>query len=163
MEKTMQQQDYTRVEQQYYRQRKQTSGWQNLVQVLFSGILSSADDEDGRRFLALMGSNLARQYPLPTAATLGELEDQLNQLLGQFDWGVVKIEATNQQLTLAHIAWPAAPQGSDEALWQIALVAVLEGAYGEWLLAQGGQASVSLRWQESGREGVLLFRYQNGL
>jgi hypothetical protein len=133
------------------------------VQVLFSGILSSADDEDGRRFLTLMGSNLAKQYPLPTATTLGELEDSLNQLLAQFDWGVVKIDATPQHLTLAHIAWPVAPQGSDEQHWQTALVAVLEGAYGEWLLAQGGQSSVSLRWQESQREGVLLFRYQNGL
>jgi len=159
----MQEQEYAQVEQQYYRHRHQVSGWQSLVQVLFSGILSSADDEDGRRFLVLMGGNLARQHPLPASATLGELEDNLNQLLSHFDWCVVKIEATQQQLTLVHIAWPAAPQGQAHELWTLALIALLEGAYAEWLLAQGGQSYVPLRWQESTREGALVFRYQNGL
>ena len=163
MEKTMQEHDYAQVEQQYYRHRHQSSGWQSLVQVLFSGILSSADDEDGRRFLTLMGGDLARQYPLPAAATLGELENNLNQLFSHFDWGVVKIEATQQYLQLVHLAWPAAPQTQDAELWRIALIALLEGAYAEWLQAQGGQATVPLRWQESSREGALLFRYQNGL
>jgi len=159
----MQEHNYTQVAQEYYRQRHTTPGWQSLVQVLFSGILASADDEDGRRFLTLMGNNLARQHPLPAAATLGELEDNINHILSRFDWGVVKLEATSQQLALVHIAWPASPQGQDDALWPIALIALFEGLYAEWLLSQGGQPYVPLRWQESTPEGAFVFRYQNGL
>ena len=159
----MQEHNYTQVAQEYYRQRHTTPGWQSLVQVLFSGILASADDEDGRRFLTLMGNNLARQHPLPASATLGELEDNINHILSRFDWGVVKLEATSQQLALVHIAWPASPQGQDDALWPIALIALFEGLYAEWLLSQGGQPDGPLRCQESTPEGAFVFRYQNGL
>ncbi|MCX2943884.1 cellulose biosynthesis protein BcsD [Rahnella perminowiae] len=159
----MQEHSYSQVAQEYYRQRHTTPGWQSLVQVLFSGILASADDEDGRHFLTLMGNNLARQHPLPGSATLGELEDNINQLLRHFDWGVVKLEATQQQLALVHIAWPVSPQGQDDELWSIALISLFEGLYAEWLLSQGGQPYVPLRWQESTPEGAFVFRYQNGL
>ena len=149
----MQEHNYTQVAQEYYRQRHTTPGWQSLVQVLFSGILASADDEDGRRFIMLMGNNLARQHQLPASATLGELEDNINHILSRFDWGVVKLEATQQQLALVHIAWPVSPQGQVADLWRIVLFSQFEGLYGGWLLIQGGRPFVQLRWQEHPPEG----------
>ncbi len=76
---------------------------------------------------------------------------------------MVKIEATQQQLTLVHIAWPVSPQGENDELWRIALISLFEGLYAQWLQAQGGQPYVPLRWQESTPEGAFVFRYQNGL
>lgn len=54
----------------YYRQRQFKAGWQDLIEVVFSGILASADDTDSRDFLRLMGSNLAKKLPLPEAETV---------------------------------------------------------------------------------------------
>jgi hypothetical protein len=158
----MQEHSNLQLEQNYYQRSQIKPGWQDVVQVLFSGILSSAEDEDARQFLTMMGMNLARQEPLPACATLGELEDNLNSLLRRFDWGVIKIEATEQRLDFVHIACPRSPAGSDDNLWQIALIAFLEGAYTEWLRAQGGLSQVPLRWLENTGDGAIVFRYQNG-
>ncbi|MDR3431174.1 MAG: cellulose biosynthesis protein BcsD [Rouxiella aceris] len=149
--------------QDYYRQRQQQPGWFNLVQALFSGILTSAEDEDAREFLKMIGGNLAAQHTLPAAGTVGELEDNLNALLARFDWGVVSIDATGQYLSLRHLAWPVPSQGQDDILWQTALIAVLEGAYGQWLNAQSNHAQVPVHWLETTAEGGFVFRYQNGL
>ncbi|GAA3907188.1 hypothetical protein GCM10022405_35510 [Gibbsiella dentisursi] len=160
----MQEHRYTQLEQEYYRHRQQAvSGWQVLTQALFSGILSSSDDEDGRRFLNLVGKNLAGQHPLPFSRSLGELEDNMNAILGRFDWGVLTIEASQQQLTLVHLAWPPSPQGQEDELWRVALISLLEGMYAEWLLSQGGHPTVPLRWVNNSAEGAFIFRYQNGL
>ena len=75
----------------------------------------------------------------------------------------MKLEATQQQLALVHIAWPVSPQVQDDELWRIALISLFEGHYAEWLLSQGGQPYVPLRWQENTPEGAFVFRYQNGL
>lgn len=83
----MQEQNYTQVAQGILPPAALHSGLASLVQVLFSGILASAEDEDGCRFLTLMGGNLGRQHPLPVCATLGELEENINHILNRFDWG----------------------------------------------------------------------------
>lgn len=146
---------------QYYRQRQFKPGWQDLVQVIFSGILATADDADGREFLQLMGRQLAQQHPLPLAHTVGDLEDRLNELLACFDWGLVHIDANEQQLTLTHSACPLAPQAEAQPRWLAAFGAVLTGAYGEWLQRQGGAPQVPLRWHGGEDEATLIFLYGN--
>ncbi|WON78082.1 cellulose biosynthesis protein BcsD [Serratia sp. UGAL515B_01] len=145
----------------YYRQRQFKTGWQDLIQVVFSGILASADDADGRDFLRLMGANLASKLPLPAAETVGELEDGLNGLLRHFDWGRVQIDPTPEQLLLTHYAYPRSDDPDNESIWAVSFATVLEGAYEAWLLAQGGEPHVSLRWCGPAEENTLIFRYKN--
>lgn len=146
----------------YHQRRQHQPGWQDLVQTLFSGILATAEGEDGHQFLRMMGGDLARRHPLAACHTVGGLEDSLNQLLATFDWGEVTLTPGERGLTLTHIAWPVAPQ-ADAAGWQAAFAAVLEGAYAAWLQAQGGHDQVPLRWQGPNPQQTLLFRYQKGL
>lgn len=145
----------------YYRQQRFKAGWQDLVEVMFSGILASADEADGRDFLRLMGRNLATKLPLPLAETVGELEDNLNNLLRHIDWGWVQIEATHEQLRLLHYACPRSPEPDNEAAWELAFATVLEGAYAAWLQAQGGEPHVSLHWQRATKDNALVFCYKN--
>ncbi|WKZ92484.1 cellulose biosynthesis protein BcsD [Chimaeribacter arupi] len=146
----------------YHQRRQCKPGWQDLVQTLFSGILSTAEGEDGHQFLRLMGGDLARRHPLPACRTVGELEDNLNRLLAGFDWGEVTLMPGERSLTLTHIAWPQAPD-ADQGNWQAAFAAVLEGAYAVWLQTQGGHDRVPLRWQGANPQHTLHFRYQAGL
>ncbi|TQI79699.1 cellulose synthase subunit D [Serratia fonticola] len=145
----------------YHRQRQFKAGWQDLVEVVFSGILATADEADGCDFLRLMGSNLAQKLPLSAAETVGELEDELNARLRHFDWGRVQIEATDEQLLLTHYAYPRSAEPNSEATWTLSFASVLEGAYASWLLAQGGESHVSLRWQGPARDDALVFCYRN--
>ncbi|MFC0229376.1 cellulose biosynthesis protein BcsD [Serratia aquatilis] len=145
----------------YYRQRQFKAGWQDLVEVVFSGILASADDADSRDFLRLMGANLAKKLPLPDAETVGDLEDSLNRMLRHFDWGSVRIDATQEQLLLTHYAYPRSADIESEPIWVLSFATVLEGAYEAWLLAQGGEPHVSLRWCGPAQENTLIFSYRN--
>ncbi len=145
----------------YYRQRQFKAGWQDLVEVVFSGIMASADDADGRDFLRLMGANLAKRLPMPAAETVGELEDGLNAMLRHFDWGWVQVAATGEQLLLTHYAYPHCAEPHSEATWASSFASVLEGAYDTWLLAQGGEPHVSLRWRGPVKDHTLVFCYRN--
>ncbi|WP_431223101.1 cellulose biosynthesis protein BcsD [Serratia sp. L9] len=142
----------------YYRQRQFKPGWQDLIEVVFSGIQASADDADSRDFLRLMGGNLARKLPLSQAETLGDLEDSLNAMLRHFDWGWVQIEASGEQMLLSHYAYPHSADPDSEAAWALSFASVLEGLYDAWLLAQGGVSCFSaLAWPGQGQcVGVLL-------
>ncbi|WP_170975337.1 cellulose biosynthesis protein BcsD [Martelella alba] len=154
---------HTAPEWDYYRRRQYRSGWQDMLDIIFSGIADNAGDEDRRQFLNLMGANLARRFAQPPVATVGEFEDKLNALWADFDWGFVRLHPTEDSLTLTHHAFPAAAAGARETEWITGLAAILEGAYAEWLRQQGGAAHVALRWQQDGAEGAMTFGYRNGL
>ncbi|WP_213991328.1 cellulose biosynthesis protein BcsD [Sodalis sp. dw_96] len=147
----------------YYRRQQYKSGWQDMLDIMISGIAENAGDEDRRQFLNLMGSRLAQRFPMAQAQTVGDLEDQLNRLWAGFHWGYVRLQPTESSLTLMHYAFPPAAAGADASQWIAGLAAILEGAYAEWLVAQGGQSHVALRWQQDGTEGVMTFSYRNGL
>ncbi|MCG8707077.1 cellulose synthase [Brenneria sp. 4F2] len=163
-------QAYDPVAQQleYYQYRQQKPGWQDLLQVVFSGISADADESDACAFLRLSGKHFARRYPLAASLTLGELEDRINQRLAEFDWGFVRLEPAEQELTLLHQAWPALPptdgQPNEALSWRRAFTWVLEGIYSEWMQSQGGHPHVAVRWQSTNAsEHTLSFLYKSGL
>lgn len=147
----------------YLRRSQYRPGWQDLLDIIISGISANAGDEDRRQFLNLMGSTLAARFPLPHAETVGELEDSLNRLWSDFHWGLVKLQPAQTHLTFEHHAFPPAAPGAQEDEWAAGLAAVLEGAYAQWLSAQGGQPHVALRWQQDSAQGVMTFIYQNSI
>ncbi|MCG8155630.1 cellulose synthase [Brenneria goodwinii] len=163
-------QAYDPVAQQleYYQYKQQKPGWQDLLQVLFAGIFSDADEADASAFLRLAGKHFARRYPLAASLTLGELEDRINQRLAEFDWGFVRLEPAEQALTLLHQAWPMllsseAPH-NEERSWRRAFSCVLEGVYSEWLQSQGGHPHIAVRGQSANvSERTLIFLYKGGL
>ncbi|AHG21773.1 cellulose synthase [Chania multitudinisentens RB-25] len=146
----------------YYRHQQFKPGWHSLVEVVFAGIMASADDADGRDFLRLMGSHLAQKTPLPEAQTIGELEDGINATLSHFDWGWVRVEASEKEILLTHYAYPQTPEPDNAPLWTLSFATVLEGIYETWLLAQGGAPHVSLRRKHSSQDRTLVFSYRNG-
>lgn len=153
---------------EYYQHRQRKPGWQDLLQIVFADIFSDADESDARDFLRQAGKRLARRYPLAASQTLGELEDRINQRLAEFDWGFVRLEPAERQLTLVQQAWPAQlpfePTPAEEQRWRRAFTCVLEGIYGEWMLSQGGHPHVAVCGQSDDVAGrTLVFLYKGGL
>jgi|SRR5471030_2435241 len=153
----------TTPELDYYRRQQYQSGWQDLLDIMISGIAENASDEDRRQFLNLMGNRLADRFPLNPAETVGNLEDQINRLWSAFHWGCVTLQPGETLLILVHRAFPIAAAGAQAEQWFAGFAAVLEGAYAQWLLAQGGQPHVALQWQQDSAEGTMTFSYQNSL
>lgn len=152
----------TNPELAYFRRRQYQPGWQDLLEIMISGIAANAGDEDRRQFLNLMGNQLAMRFPLPHAETVGDLEDSLNRLWSEFHWGFVRLQPGATHLIFSHHAVPPAA-GAQQEEWTAGLAAILEGAYAQWISAQGGQPHVALRWQQDSAEGIMTFSYQNSL
>ncbi|MFW5392198.1 cellulose biosynthesis protein BcsD [Yersinia sp. 2544 StPb PI] len=159
----MQENNYLSEQQDYYRQQQHQPGWQNVVQVLFSGIQANADSADGRAFIRNMGTQLAQHNPLPISQTVGEFEDQINHLWSRYHWGFLRIAANEQEMQLSHCAWPDTDNLTEQSQWKTAFATFLEGIYKEWLRQQGGQSEVNVRWLDNKTEGPLVFRYKNGI
>lgn len=145
----------------YFQGQQTPPGWFDLLNIMIEGMVSNAGYHDSRPFLNQMGEALADRYPLPLAATVGELEQQMNSQLARFNWGYVDIEASEKMMIIHHQALPLPGESRQQQSWSQAFSAVLEGLYARWLLAQGGQPHVAL-WQEpSPNASAVNFRYQN--
>lgn len=144
---------------QYYRQQQSQPGWFDLLSVMISGMLTNAGESESQAFLEHMGDSLAGRYPLGPAATVGELESQINHLLARFNWGFVDINPVETAIVIDHLALPAGDGIIPAAQWQLAMGAVLKGVYARWLREQGGHDRVLLT-VETISDVSIRFRYK---
>ncbi|MEI2266678.1 cellulose biosynthesis protein BcsD [Erwinia sp. CGal63] len=143
----------------YYRQQQYQPGWFDLLSAMIGGMLGNAGEQESHAFLQQMGSNLAGRYPLGTANTVSELEQQINLVLARFNWGFVDVQPYETAILIHHLALPPGDGQMDERQWRRALGAVLTGLYARWLSEQGGSPAVSLSYAETG-SAAATFRYQ---
>lgn len=144
----------------YYRQQQYQPGWFDLLSVIINGMLRNAGERESHAFLLQMGDNLATRYPLGTAQTVADLEQQINQVLARFNWGFVEVEPRETAIVICHMALPPGDDQFDARQWQQALGAVLTGLYGRWLQEQGGAPTVPVVCEATDADATLNFRYQ---
>jgi len=137
------------------------AGWHDLVHLFFNQYLASNGTDQGIANLRNIGKSLAQLHPIGGSKTVDELEGNLNAKLSYFNWGFVRIAPAQTELILAHCAWPHAPKRNDEPKWRLASACILEGAYSQWLVSQGGDGKLPVIWEERNTQDVLLFRYAN--
>ncbi|WP_170975436.1 cellulose biosynthesis protein BcsD [Martelella alba] len=140
-------------------QRSYQSGWHDLIQFLFNQVISDSQDSEAHEKLRQIGAAIAARHPLPPCDSIAALEACLNDLLGHFDWGFVRIAPARHELILVHCAWPHTPTQGENAQWRLASACMLAGAYGEWISAQGGRNEVTTNWHAKDTDDVLIFRY----
>ncbi|PRD14629.1 cellulose biosynthesis protein BcsD [Pantoea coffeiphila] len=144
---------------QYYRQQQCQPGWFDLLSVMIGGMMGNAGERESQAFLQQMGDRLAGRYPLGKAATVGDLEKQINQVLARFNWGFIDIQPSDSAMIIEHLALPVADGALPLHQWHLALSAVLTGLYARWLREQGGYDRVSLS-VEATSDVSLRFRYK---
>jgi hypothetical protein len=146
---------------QYFQNQQTQSGWFSLLHIMIDSMVQNAGEAESRPFLIQMGDALAGRNPLALARTVGELEAQINVQLARFNWGYIDIEASETAMLIRHMALPVPADEAQQASWNNAFSAVLEGVYARWLRDQGGKPHVSL-WRESSPSATVVhFRYQN--
>lgn len=113
-----------------------------------------------RVLMARLGHSMAKNIPAPSGNTIAELEDSINAIWFNMDWGWAKLTEKDDGLFIEHHASPTGYAFGEDALaWS---PAILEGIYASWFAAIGGKDSpLKLAQVEHAQVGdaVLAFRY----
>lgn len=113
-----------------------------------------------RVLMARLGRSMAKRISAPSGNTVEELEDSINGIWFNMDWGWVKLTEKDDGLFVEHHASPTMDAFGEDALaWSPAL---LEGIYADWFAAIDGKDSPLCLTQVEPLQGgdvALAFRY----
>ena len=145
----------------YFQQQQTPPGWFDLLTIMVDGMVTNVGETESQPFLKQMGETMADRFPLSVSQTVGELEAAMNAKLAAFGWGVVDIAANDDGMLLRHQALPVYRDAAGQTRWCNALCAILEGLYGRWLYAQGGEAKLVVKRHRLFSVSDVQFRYFN--
>jgi hypothetical protein len=132
--------------------------WRAFMEALGVSISQLAGDELALRILAGVGSQLAKEQPVPACASLAELKTAMNASLAILDWGQVEVYEADRALEFVVMGYPYF-EGVEA---QTAFAAILEALLDGWLRTQASRPGLAMRLVERG-QGVyppLVFRYE---
>ncbi|MDO9708073.1 cellulose biosynthesis protein BcsD [Paracraurococcus lichenis] len=146
----------------YLARRGVSAQWRGFLQALIETLDANLDTASRDALLLAVGARLGGLMPLPSCASLGELETRMNEALAGCDWGWVEVslDPQDRSLVLTHSAAPSIAAGTEaNGAW---IAAVLEGLYGAWLGGQpGADAGLSPR-RVGGTSATVTLRYGRG-
>lgn len=115
--------------------------WSGFLVALGSALQSQLSPEEFRHFLRRLGEQFAADLPLPAVDDLTALEQSVNRIWFDRQWGMVTFSDLGGSLRIEHrgCPLPAAMQVGPELAGGF-----LEGAYSTWLAAAGAPAELAL-------------------
>ena len=144
----------------YFTQRHCSTQWRLFVSELVREFHTQVDRDLASGFFRQVGRRMAAALPLGPCDTLEAVEQALNRVLGDMDWGWVRVREGERALELTHGAYPVVPIGEHGIdAW---LVPLLEGAYTEWLTGLGGDPAFTAQCYEMPRAPVEAIRLRYG-
>jgi hypothetical protein len=88
------------------------------------------------------GGQFASQHVLAPAGTVADMQEAVNQVWSELDWGVVEMREAEDWLVLTHYQAPfLVVFGTENQAWAGAF---LEGAYEEWMHQLGADAQLRM-------------------
>lgn len=116
--------------------------WAGFLRVLGQALQAQLSVQELKLFLRRLGELFAQAHPLAATATLAELEELINRFWFERQWGYASLEDRGDALVIQHrgCPLPAALQTDTEVA-----AAFLEGCYGQWLVAAGAPAELTMR------------------
>lgn len=126
----------------YYARQHCSRQWVHFLMALAAELEEKVDPVEAEQFLEVLGSRMAAMMPLRHCESLQQLEDDMNAVLQDIDWGWVQLAETDNFIEILHGAYPVLPQQNTTRSW---IAPVLEGLYSEWLGAQSGDRSLLAR------------------
>lgn len=134
--------------------------WRPLLRALPEALDAIAGESGRDAVLHGLGRQLATQHPLSAQSSTAGLALEMNDILGHFGWGRVRIafSAADACLYLTQEDLPRiGGRGDPPGTW---LAAVFEGLYEGWLAQQpGADATFTARRVPAVDDGTVLIRY----
>jgi hypothetical protein len=141
----------------YHSARSCSSQWRVFLSAFALELHVGAEPAEVRGFLRQIGRRMADDMILPKTDTVEALEAAMNEAWGCIDWGWVKLFPEDDGVRIVHGAYPNAFSDPSHVVWPDGAAAVMEGVYGQWMLAQGSPVSTVLR--VPGHIDPLVFRH----
>lgn len=126
----------------YYLRQHCSRQWMHFLAAMAAELEERVDPAEADQFLDVLGVRMARMMPLHPCESLEQLEQDMNAILEDIDWGWVQLAESGHFIEIVHGAYPVVPQDEGRRSW---IAPVLEGLYSEWLGAQSGDRSFLAR------------------
>lgn len=147
-----------------YFARQQCSGqWQIFLAALANELGQQVPANELRVLMSRLGKLMAQALPAPAGNTIAELEDSINKIWFDMDWGWIRLVEKSDGLYIEHHAAPLHCAFGEMALaWS---PAILEGIYGHWLSQLSFGSALQLTQVDAAEPGSMLqvFRYGKSL
>lgn len=142
----------------YYEQQQCSIQWKAFLSAFSTEFSSKGEMKDLRAFMHQLGRTMAAGFVVADGSSLQALEDCMNAVWMQLNWGWVQLTEEADSLMVAHHASPLKIAFGVEALeWSPAL---LEGAYAHWFEGLGMDKSLKLSQRGMPLEDGQLFIYE---
>ncbi len=113
-----------------------------------------------RVLMARLGNSMAQNIPVPGGNTIAELEESINELWFDMNWGWARLVEKDTGLYIEHHAAPLQGAFGDQALaWS---PAILEGIYAHWFSAMGAGTALQLTQVEVAQPDTMLIVFRFG-
>ena len=113
-----------------------------------------------RVLMARMGKSMTQDMPIPSGNTVAELQDSINEIWFDMNWGWAKLLEKDNGLFIEHHAAPLQGAFGDQALpWS---PAILEGIYAHWFSAMGAGSALQLTQVEPALPDAMLIVFRFG-
>ncbi len=129
----------------YHAVRSCSPQWRVFLSAFALELHVGAEPAEVRGFLRQIGRRMAGSLLLPKTETVEALEAAMNEAWSSIEWGWVKLFPENASLRIVHGAYPNAFSDPSNEVWPDGAAAVMEGVYGQWMLAQGSPTSAVRR------------------
>lgn len=147
----------------YFTQQQCSTQWQVFLRAFANEFGQQIPVAELRVLMARLGVSMAQSLETPTGDTLAKLEESINAIWFDMDWGWVKLTEKSDGLFIEHHVAPLLGAfGKDALAWS---TAILEGIYAHWFSAISGNSALQLTQVEATQPNSLsiAFRYGRAL
>lgn len=125
---------------QYYAEQQTSVQWKHFLAAMADEFSEQLAMDDLRSIMARVGGRFADGFKLAECDTLQQLQQQINRVWSDLDWGWVEFAEGSDLIGIQHLCSPLrAAFGEESGTWTPAF---LEGAYQHWFASIGIDASL---------------------
>ncbi len=142
----------------YFAKRQCSIQWQVFLSAFAGEFGQQIPVAELRVLMARLGTSMAQSIPAPVGDTIAELEESINAIWFDMDWGWVSLVEKDDGLFIEHHVAPLQCAFGEDALsWS---PAILEGIYAHWFSVISGDSRLKLAQVEPAQysDFLLVFR-----
>lgn len=127
----------------YYAGQTRTPEWLDFHLALGAEFSEQLGENELRVLMQRIGGRLARQLSLGACDSLSSLQNKINAIWAQRNWGVIELLDSGDSLYIRHLVSPLVNEfGAVSIAW---IGGLLEGVYEEWFKALGAGNGLHVR------------------
>jgi hypothetical protein len=144
----------------YFARQQCSSQWQIFLSAFANEFGQQIPVAELRVLMVRLGTSMAQSIPAPNGNTIAELEESINSIWFDMNWGWVNLVEKDDGLFIGHHLAPLQCAFGDAALsWS---PAILEGIYAHWFSVISSGAALQLSQVEPAQPNHDLIEFRFG-